>query len=241
MPILFLIFPIHITFTAITTIHIYTRTHDTLSATAFVAQLAERRTRFAGSWVRVQGLGVAFFVTGLGCVLENLHTRKISLSFILTLSWLETKTRRQWRSRISLTRYTQGDLKPFTALSIITVFAGNILVYEWEKKKIKILKSDEHTHTKKTCYTKNTHPTVVERWAVSTAKNWGFVNLCKKKDIIHYLLLLVFLHFSLVLWSPVSHYLFAALVTCLTSQPKPVRIDHRDPRWRTLHQEFHGQ
>ena len=39
-------------FTGITTIYIYTRTHDTLSslwATAFMAQLAERRTRFPGS------------------------------------------------------------------------------------------------------------------------------------------------------------------------------------------------
>ena len=33
-------------------IRIYTRTHDTLSTTAFVAQLAERRTRFAVSWVQ---------------------------------------------------------------------------------------------------------------------------------------------------------------------------------------------
>ena len=30
----------------------YIITHDTLSAMAFVAQLAERRTRYAGSWVR---------------------------------------------------------------------------------------------------------------------------------------------------------------------------------------------
>ena len=36
------------TFIGITTIDICTTTHDTLSATAFVAQLTERRTRFAG-------------------------------------------------------------------------------------------------------------------------------------------------------------------------------------------------
>ena len=30
-------------------LYIYTTTHDTLSTTAFVAQSAERRTRFAGS------------------------------------------------------------------------------------------------------------------------------------------------------------------------------------------------
>ena len=47
---------------------VITRTHDTLSATAFVAQSAERRTRFAGvvSSILTKGLGVAFFATGLG-------------------------------------------------------------------------------------------------------------------------------------------------------------------------------
>ena len=49
--------------------HIYYKTHNTFSATAFVAQLAERRTRFAGSCVRFSPKAL------------ELHTRKISLSF----------------------------------------------------------------------------------------------------------------------------------------------------------------
>ena len=49
-----------------------------------MAQLAERRTRFAGvvSSILIEGLGVAFLATGLDWFLENLHVaRKISLSF----------------------------------------------------------------------------------------------------------------------------------------------------------------
>lgn len=42
--------------------------HDTLSATAsFVAQLAKRRARIAGS-ILTEDFGVAFFSTGLGGV-----------------------------------------------------------------------------------------------------------------------------------------------------------------------------
>ena len=50
LAILFLIYPIYI-HRHYHHSHMYYRTHDTLWATAFVAQLAERRTRFAGSWV----------------------------------------------------------------------------------------------------------------------------------------------------------------------------------------------
>ena len=63
------------TFTGITTIHIYTRTHDTLLATAFMAHLAERHTRFVRSWI--------WFSPNAFESLENLHTRNISLSFTI--------------------------------------------------------------------------------------------------------------------------------------------------------------
>ena len=81
--ILFLIYPIY-TFTGITTIHIYTRTRDTLSATAFMAQLTGRRTRFAGSRVRFSPKALELHFSQLVSV-ESLHTRKISLSFTFTM------------------------------------------------------------------------------------------------------------------------------------------------------------
>ena len=46
-------------------IYISSRTHDTLSATAFVAKLAKCRTRIAGSSILTESFGVAFFATGL--------------------------------------------------------------------------------------------------------------------------------------------------------------------------------
>ena len=72
--ILFLIYPIY-TFTGITTIHIYTRTRDTLSATAFMAQLTGRRTRFAGSRVRFSPKALELHFSQLVSV-ESLHTRR---------------------------------------------------------------------------------------------------------------------------------------------------------------------
>ena len=56
--------------------------HDTLSATAFVAQLAERRTRLRGrqSSILTEGLGVAFFATGLA---KFTHSQNILIVYLI--------------------------------------------------------------------------------------------------------------------------------------------------------------
>ena len=68
-----------------TYIYIQELISDKLSATAFAAQLAERRTRFAGSWVRFSPKALELHFSQLVSVESlNLHTRKISLSFTST-------------------------------------------------------------------------------------------------------------------------------------------------------------
>ena len=58
-----------------------------LSATAFVAQLGERRTSFAGSRVSLSPKALELHFSQLVSVefTKNLHTRKISLSFTVFL------------------------------------------------------------------------------------------------------------------------------------------------------------
>ena len=57
-----------------TTYILLDQTHDTVSTTAFVAQLAELHTseiRGVVSSILMEALGVAFFATGLCCVLKK--------------------------------------------------------------------------------------------------------------------------------------------------------------------------
>ena len=65
-----------------TYIYIQELISDKLSATAFAAQLAERRTRFAGSWVRFSPKALELHFSQLVSVESlNLHTREISFMF----------------------------------------------------------------------------------------------------------------------------------------------------------------
>ena len=76
MPILFLIYPIY-TFTAITTILIYTRTHGTLSVTAFVAvALASHWIGGFVSSILTESLGFALVSVGTN-ILEHYQSNSL--------------------------------------------------------------------------------------------------------------------------------------------------------------------